>query len=97
MFVKRVPFYTFGYGYGVHGGHRDDCHFARRTHGLGLITKPLIEDLQISETTYAQINLWTSLIGALFCFPMGLLIVSVHRPVMFFSVVGWKCGVGLLR
>lgn len=45
-----------------------------RTHGLGLVTTPLLEDLQLSETLFAQINLWSSLLGALFCIPMGYLI-----------------------
>ena len=42
-----------------------------RTQGLGLITEPLIRDLQISRVAYAQINLVATLIGALFCFGIG--------------------------
>ncbi len=45
-----------------------------RTHGLGLITKPMLEELAISKTAFAQINLWATLIGALFCLPCGWLI-----------------------
>jgi MFS family permease len=45
-----------------------------RTHGLGLITKRLIEDLQLSRMDFAQINLWATLFGALFCLPCGWLI-----------------------
>ncbi|WP_417377310.1 MFS transporter [Gimesia maris] len=45
-----------------------------RTHGLGLITKRLIEDVEISKMDFAQINLWATLIGALFCLPCGWLI-----------------------
>ena len=45
-----------------------------RTQGLGLITEPLLKDLQLSRLTYAQINLWATLIGALACLPIGLLI-----------------------
>ena len=45
-----------------------------RTHGLGLITKRLIEDIEISKMDFAQINLWATLIGALFCLPCGWLI-----------------------
>lgn len=40
-----------------------------RTPGLGLITEPLLADLQLSRVDYGQINLWATLIGALFCFP----------------------------
>ena len=35
-----------------------------RTQGLGLITEPLIADLQIGRVDYAQLNLWATLIGA---------------------------------
>lgn len=45
-----------------------------RTHGLGLITKPLLESLQVSESSFAHINLWSTLLGALFAIPMGILI-----------------------
>lgn len=42
-----------------------------RTHGLGLITKPLLDDLKLSELVFAQINFWSCLLGALFALPMG--------------------------
>jgi MFS family permease len=45
-----------------------------RTHGLGLILKPLLEDLTISESNFAVVNLWSTLLGATFAIPMGLLI-----------------------
>lgn len=45
-----------------------------RTHGLGLISKPLLEDLAISESNFALVNLWSTLLGATFAIPMGLLI-----------------------
>lgn len=45
-----------------------------RTHGLGLITKSLLEDLQIPEPTFAQINLWSSLVGAAFAAPTGYIV-----------------------
>jgi MFS family permease len=35
-----------------------------RTQGLGLITEPLLADLQIDRVTYATINLWATLAGA---------------------------------
>ena len=35
-----------------------------RTQGLGLITEPLLADLQIGRVDYAQLNLWATLIGA---------------------------------
>ena len=45
--------------------------FPGRTHGLGMITEALLVDLSIGELTYGYFNLWTSLLGALFCIPAG--------------------------
>jgi MFS family permease len=45
-----------------------------RTQGLGLITEPLLNDLQIDRIHFARINLWATLIGALFCIGFGRLI-----------------------
>jgi len=44
-----------------------------RTQGLGLITEPLLKDLRLDRITYAGINLWATLMGAIFCFPAGYL------------------------
>jgi MFS family permease len=44
-----------------------------RTHGLGLITEPVLADLPIGRVSYAAINLWATLLGALFCLPVGWL------------------------
>jgi MFS family permease len=45
-----------------------------RTQGLGLITESLLNDLQIDRILFAQINLWATLIGALFCIGVGRLV-----------------------
>src|SRR5688572_6394485 len=45
-----------------------------RTQGLGLITEPLLADLQINRVVFARMNLWATLIGALFCLGVGRLI-----------------------
>lgn len=45
-----------------------------RTHGLGLITEPLLKELDLDPTMYADINLWATLLGALFCWPAGVLL-----------------------
>ncbi len=45
-----------------------------RTQGLGLITESLLADLQIDRVVFARINLWATLIGALFCLGVGKLI-----------------------
>lgn len=45
-----------------------------RTQGLGLITEPLLRDLQIDRVHFARINLWATLIGALFSIGVGRMI-----------------------
>jgi MFS family permease len=45
-----------------------------RTFGLGLITKWLLPDLQITQVEWAHVNLWATLVGSLFCFPAGRLL-----------------------
>jgi MFS family permease len=45
-----------------------------RTHGLGLVTEPLLRDLGLDRVGYAAINLWATLLGATFCLPCGWLI-----------------------
>lgn len=45
-----------------------------RTQGLGLITEPLLKDLQLDRIVFARINLWATLIGALFGLGVGKMI-----------------------
>ncbi|HVW37107.1 MAG TPA: MFS transporter, partial [Pirellulales bacterium] len=45
-----------------------------RTWGLGLITEPLLEDMRLDRSAYADLNLWATLLGAAFCLPVGRLI-----------------------
>lgn len=45
-----------------------------RTHGLGLITEPLLSELDLDRAAYADINLWATLLGAAFCWPAGILL-----------------------
>ncbi|MCU0709812.1 MAG: MFS transporter [Pirellula sp.] len=45
-----------------------------RTHGLGLITKRVIDDLHFDTVSYATLNFWATMLGALFCLPAGWLI-----------------------
>jgi MFS family permease len=44
-----------------------------RTQGLGLITEALLTDLKLDRVTFAQMNLWATLLGALFCLGFGRL------------------------
>lgn len=45
-----------------------------RTHGLGLITQPLLADLDISEVFFGTLNFWAIVLGAAFCLPGGKLL-----------------------
>jgi MFS family permease len=42
-----------------------------RTHGLGLITRPLLEDLRLDEETFSFLNLAAVLLGSLLAWPAG--------------------------
>ncbi len=53
-----------------------------RTQGLGLITEPLLKDLQLSRVAFANINLWATLIGALFCLGVGRLLDRVGSRIV---------------
>jgi len=53
-----------------------------RTQGLGLITEPLLKDLQIDRVLFAQINLWATLLGALFCLGIGRLLDRVGSRII---------------
>jgi MFS family permease len=48
-----------------------------RTHGLGMVTEPLLTDLGLADPDgrvfYSSLNLWGTLIGSLFCLPVGWL------------------------
>lgn len=48
-----------------------------RTHGLGLVTEPLLRDFDLGRVPYAVLNLWATLLGALFCVPCGWLLDRV--------------------
>ncbi len=58
-----------------------------RTHGLGLITEPLLADLELGRVTYAALNFWATLLGALFCLPIGWAIDRLGVRYMLVSVL----------
>ena len=66
-----------------------------RTHGLGLITEPLLRDLNLGRVTYGSINLWATLLGAAFCLPCGWLIDRLGVRVMLTVVLAALGGVVL--
>lgn len=68
--MLRLPFY-YGWVNVVCAALAMLATLPGRTQGLGLITEPLLADLQLDRTHYAQINLWATLIGSLACLPVG--------------------------
>ena len=67
-----------------------------RTQGLGLITEPLLTDLQIDRVLFARLNLWATLIGSLFCFGIGRMIDRFGSRVVLTVVVTALAAVVLL-
>src|SRR5260221_453260 len=79
--LARLPFY---YGW-VMGGVAAPAMVGTlpgRTQGLGLITESLLHDLQIDRVAFAQMNLWATLLGSLFCLGIGRLMDQVGSRVM---------------
>lgn len=57
--------------------------FPGRTHGLGVITAPLLADMNLSPVSYADMNFWATLIGSVFCLPCGWLLDKFgHRIIL---------------
>ncbi|MES1213866.1 MAG: MFS transporter, partial [Singulisphaera sp.] len=69
----RLPFY-YGWINVVVASIAMTATLPGRTHGLGLVTEPLLDDLNVDRVTFAHINLVASLIGAAFCVPIGMMI-----------------------
>lgn len=68
--LARVPFY---YGWVIVGlaALAMVGTLPGRTQGLGLITESLLKDLNLDRVTFAQMNLWATLLGAVFCLGFG--------------------------
>jgi MFS family permease len=66
-----------------------------RTQGLGLITEPLIATLGVDRVSYAEINLWATLIGAAFCLPCGRL-TDIFGPRAVLTVVAATLGLTVI-
>lgn len=45
--------------------------FPGRTQGLGFFTESIRAELELGRSFYGSLNLWATLIGALFCLPVG--------------------------
>lgn len=74
-----------GYGWGtiLVGAVAMAATYPGRTHGLGMITEPLLRDLHLADADgrvlYASLNFWGTLVGAMFCLPVGWLFDRCDR------------------
>ena len=57
-----------------------------RTQGLGLITEPLLADLQLDRVSYATLNFWATILGSAGAVGVGRLIDRFGSRVMLTSV-----------
>lgn len=58
-----------------------------RTQGLGLITEPLLADLHVDRISYAELNLWATVIGSAGAFGIGRLLDRAGSRVVLTLVV----------
>jgi MFS family permease len=92
--LARAPFY---YGWVVLGiaALAMVATLPGRTQGLGLITESLLKDLKLDRVTYAQMNLWATLIGSLFCLGIGRLLDQLSSRAVL-SLVSLGLGIVVL-
>jgi MFS family permease len=58
-----------------------------RTHGLGLVTEPLLADFGLGRVPFAALNFWATLVGAAFCLPVGWMIDRLGVRVVLAAVL----------
>src|SRR5262245_56146966 len=58
-----------------------------RTHGLGLVTEPLLADLKLDRVSFGAVNLWATLLGAVACVPCGWLLDRIGIRVVMAAVL----------
>jgi hypothetical protein len=57
-----------------------------RTHGLGVFTEPILRSLSLDRESYGFLNLWATLLGGLFCLPVGWLLDRLGTRVVLTGV-----------
>lgn len=98
---RAVPFY-YGWINVIVASLAMTATLPGRTHGLGLVTEPLLTDLGIDRLLFARINLVASLVGAAFCIPIGWLIdrygvravLTLVTAALGLSVIGMSSSTG---
>lgn len=91
----RLPFY-FGWANVIVAALAMVGTLPGRTQGVGLITEPLLADLKLDRIVFARINLWATLIGALFAIGVGRLTDRVGSRVVLIVVTVSLASVVLL-
>jgi MFS family permease len=71
--ISRLPFY-YGWVNLAVASLAMTATLPGRTHGLGLITQSLLDDLHLDAVLYGTLNFWAILLGAAFCWPIGRLL-----------------------
>ncbi len=79
--TERVIHY--GWGPILVGAMAMAATYPGRTHGLGMVTEPMLADLNLATAEgrvfYASLNFWGTLLGAFFCLPVGWLFDRFDR------------------
>ncbi|WP_029631975.1 MFS transporter [Zavarzinella formosa] len=91
--IISLPFY-YGWVVLVMASFAMTATLPGRTHGLGLITKPILDDsaFNITEVGFTTINMWAVIVGGAFCIPIGRLIDRFGVRV---ALVGVSAALGL--
>ena len=71
--ARLLPFY-YGWINLVLAALAMTATFPGRTHGLGMINKPMQKELGIGNVFHGGLNFWSVLLGAAFCWPVGRLL-----------------------
>jgi len=71
--IQRLPFY-YGWVNVLIAGIAMTATLPGRTHGIGLIEKPLCDELHIPESVFDAMNFWAVILGASFSWLAGLLL-----------------------
>ncbi len=73
----------YGWGPILVGAMAMAATYPGRTHGLGMVTEPLLADLNLANAEgrvfFASLNFWGTLLGAFFCLPVGSLFDRFDR------------------
>ncbi len=86
IITPRLPIY-YGWVNVVMAALAMTATLPGRTHGLGLITKSLIEDMGIADQTFSNVNFWAILIGAAMAIPVGSMVDRFGSRIMGAGVI----------